>query len=806
MSGASAQNYYFDAQLLGNGVKEADLSLFEQGLQQPGNYRMDILLNGEQVDSRDILLRLVHLRDGQRQLLPCLSTDLLQGWGIKTKAWPGLTQDGGNATCVRLAAIPQATVRADVAALQLRLEIPQAALEQHNDQLAPEVLWDDGITAFLLNYSAGTSSRAGGESAGWVQFLPGLNAGPWRIRSNWSRQLGGHWQREYTWGERGLRELKSRLALGELSTDGDIFDGVPFTGVKLSTDEAMIPAGERSFAPAVSGVARTHATIEVCQNGYLLKTMQVPPGPFNIQDLPAGRGGSDLQVTVLEADGHNQVFTVPWQTPAIALHAGYLKYSLTAGRYRPADSEIQPAPLAQGTMMYGLSHGLTAYGGIQEAAHYSSSSLGIGSSLWRLGAVSVDATDTHSQNPNGVWLKGGAWRVRYSNQLAATDTGFVLTSWQDASPGYRQLAETLETWQKNGGAARLFDSSRMRASDTLSLTQSAESGGSLSVNTIRSYWRGVQGHIDSYGLSWSKSVFGASLSVNWEQSQVWAGCQDRSLSVWLSVPLGGGTSASWNMISPATGGKTNEAGLSGTDMDGRLAWDVRDSLHTGGASGQRNSSSMNLGWSGTYGQAGMGYDYSPSGWQKSASVSGGVLVHHHGVTFSQPLSDTIALVSAPGAAGVKVGGWPGVRTDIYGYTVAPGLTDYQENTVSLDPTSLPDDVDIPQTDLKVVPTEGAVVEAGFRTYTGAKALVTLHHPDGSPVAFGSQVAVEGQNGSAGLADAGGLAYLTGLPARGSLHVQSGTDSCLANYYLPERKEPTGLYEFSAVCRPAATTQ
>jgi len=807
MYGAQAKDYHFEAALLDDAAKHADLSLFEQGLQQPGTYRMDILLNGELVDSRDISLRLVTAQDGHRRLQPCLSTALLKRWGVKTEALPGLTQHGANASCVRLAAIPQATITADVVALQLRLDIPQAVLQQHIGGLAPEVLWDDGITAFLLNYSAGMSREAGradSEPEGWVQLLPGLNTGPWRIRSNWNLQRGGQWQQGYTWGERGLRKLKSRLSLGGRTTDGDIFDGVPFTGVMLATDEAMIPAGERSFAPAVSGVARTHATIEVRQNGYLLKAMQVAPGPFDIQDLPTGRGGSDLQVTVREADGHSRVFTVPWQTPAIALHAGYLKYSLAAGRYRPADRATQPAPLAQATAMYGLPYGLTAYGGVQAAAHYSGASLGVGSSLGCLGAASADATAARSQTADGERRQGLAWRMRYSNRLAATGTGFTLTSWQYDSSGYRSLAETLGTWQKQGSPAGPFAGPRLRARDTLSLTQSAGAAGSLSVSATRTNWRGAPGGGSSYSLNWSKSVYGASLSVNWEQSQIRAGCRDRSLSVWLSVPLGGGTSVSWNMTTPATGGQSHEAGLSGTGMDNRLAWDVRERLRTSVASDQRNSSSLHLGWSGAYGQANMGYDYSPSGRQESASVAGGMIVHRHGVTFSQPLSDTVTLVSAPGAAGVKVGGWPGVRTDGRGYTAAPGLTDYQENTVSLDPTTLPEDADVPQTDVKVVPTEGAVVVAAFRTRTGARALVTLRHPDGSPVAFGSHVDVEGESGSAGLADAGGQAYLTGLPARGTLHVQAGADSCLAAYRLPERKGPAGLYELSAVCRPATT--
>ncbi|EDT2620148.1 fimbria/pilus outer membrane usher protein [Salmonella enterica subsp. enterica] len=66
----------------------------------------------------------------------------------------------------------------------------------------------------------------------------------------------------------------------------------------------------------------------------------------------------------------------------------------------------------------------------------------------------------------------------------------------------------------------------------------------------------------------------------------------------------------------------------------------------------------------------------------------GIVIHHHGVTLVQPLQGSVALVEAPGASGVPVGGWPGVKTDFRGDTTVGNLNVYQENTVSLDPSRL----------------------------------------------------------------------------------------------------------------------
>ncbi|MBY8563594.1 fimbria/pilus outer membrane usher protein, partial [Escherichia coli] len=87
----------------------------------------------------------------------------------------------------------------------------------------------------------------------------------------------------------------------------------------------------------------------------------------------------------------------PFTTPAIALREGYLKYNVTAGQYRSPDDAVEQTSLGQVTVMYGLPWGLTVYGGVQGAEHYQAAALGLGWSLGRLGAVSLDTTHSRGQ-------------------------------------------------------------------------------------------------------------------------------------------------------------------------------------------------------------------------------------------------------------------------------------------------------------------------------------------------------------------------------------------------------------------------
>ncbi len=80
--------------------------------------------------------------------------------------------------------------------------------------------------------------------------------------------------------------------------------------------------------------------------------------------------------------------------------------------------------------------------------------------------------------------------------------------------------------------------------------------------------------------------------------------------------------------------------------DRSLNYGVRRHTSTNGSSG---SASAN--WQATYGTLGVGYSYARDQHDLSWQLSGGVVGHADGVTFSQPLGDTNVLIKAPGSLG-----------------------------------------------------------------------------------------------------------------------------------------------------------
>ncbi|WP_353620548.1 fimbria/pilus outer membrane usher protein [Enterobacter sp. Cy-643] len=814
-----ARVWEFDASRLGGDISDADIALFNQGGQLPGTYQVEVLLNSEQVDSREVVFHLREDARGTPVLQPCLSRTQLSRYGIKTEDYPGLSGKGPDVDkdCADIHVIPDARAEFNFGAQQLMLSVPQIALRPEVKGIAPRELWDEGIPAILMNYRAGTSrieSRIGSGSVNASQYMqlePGANWGPWRLRNSttWQKSRGhsGRWQTPYTYLERGLYDMQSRLTLGERFTPSEIFDSVPFRGVMLGSDENMQPSSLRAFSPVVRGIARTQARVEVKQNGYTIYNATVAPGPFALRDFAAGGSGGDLQVTVWEADGSTQEFNIPYQTPAIALQEGHRVYNLMAGQYRASDNAVDAAPVAQATVMYGLPWSLTLYGGLQGAKHYQATTAGLGMSLGSWGAVSLDGTHGRGQKKEHESETGGFGRLRYSKSVAATNTSFTLSTTRYDSSGFTTLSEVLDSYRQGSPAGR---DAKRRSETTLTLGQSLGGWGSFTLSGSRNSYGNGQGGTESFSAGYGVGIRGVSLSLSATQNRTrnrgdkWQ--DNRLVNVMVSVPLerwlGGSTRATYQTTASSSGGNTQQVGLSGQAYDRQLRWNVNQRQRSGAISADRNDSDLNLGWSGGYGQLNGRYGYSSSYRLMGLDASGGVAIARSGVIAAQTMNETVALVEAPGASGVQVRGWPGVKTDFRGYTTQSGLQPYRKNIVSLNPARLSADAEIKQTDVTVVPTQGAIIPATFITHIGGRALVTLTRPDGKPLPFGTLVTSEKQtSSSSGITGEGGQVYLSGLDGKGAMVARWGeAQQCRADYRLPEKQGPAGLYLLEAVCR------
>ncbi|MGX5088253.1 fimbrial biogenesis usher protein [Enterobacter sp. UPMP2052] len=838
-------SYYFNPAFLSSDPNAvADLSRFSADGQAPGTYRVDLWLNDTFQATRDIVFnarKSTSPGDDDTGLTACLTLKALDDLGVNVQNIPAL-KDVSPDSCVDIAtAIPAASARFNFEQQRLDLSVPQAAIRNNARGYIPPEQWDEGINALLLNYNfSGSHNRTQGDNSSssknyFLNLNSGINLGPWRLRdySTWNYSRSGSstykdWEHIATYAQRAIIPLKSQLTVGENYTPSDVFDSLPFRGIQLNSDDNMLPDSMKGFAPTIRGIARSNAQVTVKQNGYTIYQSYVPPGAFAINDLFPTSSSGDLTVEVKETDGSINTYTVPYSAVPVLQREGRVKYAATLARYR-SNSEQQDDPnFAQGTVIWGLPKGFTAYSGTQLSSHYTALALGGGVNMGNFGAVSVDLTHAKSELSDDTKHTGQSIRFLYAKSLNGIGTNFQLLGYRYSTSGFYTLNETTYKQMEgyNGDDAteddrdttpiwtqyyNLYYTKRGKLQFNIS-QQIAQAGSIFLTGSQQTYWHtDKKSSLVQVGYSGTVAGITYNLSYNYNRApvmessdSVYALTLSLPLSLWLH-PGGEVTKRVNNMYATAGtstdnhGNVSNMAGLSGTLLeDNNLAYAIQQGYQNQGAGA---NGSLNAEYDSAYGNINTGYNYSNNGdyQQINYGLEGGVVMHRNGVTLSQPLGETNVLIAAPGASNVKVEDGPGIHTDVRGYAVVPYATAYHRNRMALDTNSLQDDLDIDEAVAHVVPTQGALVRATFKARQGARALFTLMH-NGKPVPFGAVVARSDEGGDT-IVGENGEAYLSGLSQEGSLHVQwsdAANGQCRANYLLPETKQT--LVRLKAECK------
>ncbi|MFI7811720.1 fimbria/pilus outer membrane usher protein [Citrobacter werkmanii] len=834
---AYAQDDFDMAALETSGPKvHVDLTQFSnQGSQLPGKYHVDVFVDHEQVDTRD----LVFTQDKKGQLTPTLTPELLKQWGVEIDNIPGLSAMKQITNLTET--IPDSSAKLDFSQMRLDLTIPQADIDTAAQGYVSPTLWDEGIPALLVGYDFNGSntwrtdddSASGREDSYFLNLHSGLNLGAWRLRnySTWSytsypessgssQENGGQdsdntqsdWNSINTFLQRDIKSIHGLLTMGDTTTTSDVYDGFTFRGIQVSSDDDMLPDSLRNFAPTVRGIASSNATVTIRQNNTVIYQKQVPPGAFEIKDLYPNSTNGDLEVTVKESDGREHIFVQPFSSVAIMQREGHLKYALTGGEYR-SNADGEEPDFAQMTMVYGLPHSMTVYGGTQLSDDYQNGLGGLGFTLGDVGSVSMDVAYSSADLYTGEHKTGESYRAQYSKSVLSTGSTLTLAAYRYSTKGYYSFQDaadlrtddsyTDDENENNDFNLRNNKRSRWQAS----LTQTLPEGwGSLYANGYQQDYWNENGFERSLSVGYNNDFNGVTYSLTYNFTSMPEQENDHQLALDFSVPLNKllpNSYVGYNMNTNRHGDTTQQVSLYGTALQhDNLSYSVTEGYNNHANAGSNGA--LTLDYTGSDGEANIGYNYDPDSHQINYGINGGVVVHQHGVTLSQALNQdiqSIALVRAQGVSNTEINNGTGLHTDWRGYAVVPYLTPYRRTTVRLDTGTLEDDADVETTTAEVVPTEGAVVMANFKTHIGARALIHLQHK-GKNIPFGTTASLLNGNSSTGIVGDNGEVYLTGLPAQGDILAQWGKDKssqCHAQYLLPDNKTTNGVVELTAVC-------
>jgi outer membrane usher protein len=759
----------------------------------PGDYRVRLTVNGKDFGPQDI--HLVKDKDGRPT--PELTLDDYKKMqvnpdisGVNLKS---LNDEDDSQVLDLASAIPEAQTSFDSTQLKLTLSIPQAMLLEVADDEVPQEEWDNGIPAIIMEYQVSGSkdlSHSGENSSddNYANVHSGINLGAWRLRNNSTASFGQGQDTQFTnlgtYIERAIPLLKSELTIGDTYTSGDTFDSIQLKGLQLATDMDMYPSSMNGFAPTVRGIAKSNAKVTVRDHGNIIYQTNVSPGPFVLNKLSPVSTGGTLDVTITEADGSETHFTQSYATVQTLLREKQVKYNLALGKFSPENTTHNESDVsvAQLSLSYGLPFNLTLLSGTQLSDRYKALNIGLGMDMGFLGAVSADITEAIAEAVSDLAQrqKGHSLRIAYANDIAATNTTIQLSD-RLYSAGYYALADAF---------SRTEDRNAPKQQVTLSVNQDLNEGRSLFVSANKtSNQDGSSNSMYQVGVNFEvgklNMAVNAGLSKNSDDSE-W----DKQLALNISGSINdlfAGSSPSVTYLANTNLSKdlSQQIGISGSLLESRaISYNAQLGYNHTDSGSEGVSDNLGMTYDNRNGSTTLNYNQDPDRKQLTWGLSGGIMMHRHGLTFTPYSEGAQALVSAPGANHVAITNGKNLSTDWRGYTAVPDLTPYARTDIQFDPQRANRNVTLKNISATVVPTKDAIVLAPFVATSGRKVMATLKW-HGQIVPFGSTVKLAGSDGLFLVGDQG-VVYFDGAQESGDLTVLPALNmQCKSHFDLPE---------------------
>lgn len=775
-----------------DGTTDVDLSQFSQAdFTLPGEYMLEVQVN-------DLFYGLQPIEfvalDASGAGKPCLRAELVAQFGVK----PSLAKDlprfhGGR--CVDLAAIEGVTVRYLKGDGRLRITIPQAALEFTDGTYLPPERWSDGIAGAMLDYrviaNTNRSFGSGGRQTNAVQAYGtiGANWGAWRVRGDYQAQsnVGNTVYADRTfrfsrlYAFRALPSIQSTVTFGDDYLSSDIFDTFALTGASIRSDDRMLPPSLRGYAPLISGVARTNATVTVSQQGRVLYVTRVSPGAFALQNINTSVQGT-LDVAVEEEDGSVQRFQVTTAAVPFLARTGQFRCKAAVGKPRRFGGAGITPFFGFGEAAYGLPFDVTVYGGFIAASGYTSIALGVGRDFGTFGAVSADVTHARARLWwNGATRHGNSYRINYSKHFDGLDADVRFFGYRFSERDYTNFAQF-----SGDPTAYGLANSKQRYSATMS-KRFGDTSAYFSYDQT-TYWERASEQRVGVTLTRAFSV-GAlrnlNVSVSAFRTQS-AGASGNQVSVTATLPIGGRHTVTSNLTT-GNGSTSVNAGYLYDDPAGRtyqISAGTTDGRASANASFRQRTSAYQL----TAQASTVANGYAAA----SLEVDGSLVATQYGIAAhaNGNAGDTRLLVSTDGVRDVPLSGTL-THTDSRGYAVLDGISPYNVYDAAVNVEKLPLEVQVSNPIQRMVLTDGAIGFVQFSAARGSNLYLTLTDAAGKPLPFGASVQDAANGKELGIVGEGGAAYLTQVQPKSSLVVRAGERTLCTIDTLPNRLQLEG---------------
>lgn len=712
---------------------DVDLSLFkDKATVAPGQYFVTVAINDTVLANGWLLT----WRETKHSVDVCIPADLADTFGLQDKIRSSLPEKDG---CVDFQTLADIRFTFEQPTQTLKVTIPQAWLQYRSANWMPPATWDNGVPGVLLDYNLFASRyqpHTGSDTSNVNTYgTAGANMGAWRLRSDYQysqthtdngSESDGRFSRIYAF--RPLPSLGAKLTLGETDFQSAIFDAFTYTGASLVSDERMLPWSLRGYAPQISGIAQTNATVTVSLDSRVIYQTKVPPGPFVIQDLNQSVQGT-LDVKVTEEDGRVNSFQVSAASVPFLTRKGQVRYKLAAGKPRKESShDVEDQTFLSGEFSWGMLSQTSLYGGtLSDGDHYRSLAVGIGQNMESLGALSFDMTQATSQVPEHARQTGYSYRINYSKRFDSTDSQLTLASYRYSDQQFLSYARYLD----------YNDNNQQTEKQTYSVTASQYLSAlslNLYLSILRQTWWDKQasttGSITAgynFDLGRWKNL---GITASWSKTHYEDEKDDSQFYLSLSVPLD-------------TAHRLNYDLRNSDNLSQNISWyDTSDARNTWGVSAGTESEKTDAGaqFSGNYQHYSSLGDLNVSGSYKaneynsvSASWNGSFTSTVKGAAFHRRSygNEPRVMVSTDGIGNIPLN-TSRDETNAFGIGVLPSFSSYTPSSVQVNMNNLPDGVDVDNRVTTTTWTEGAIGYRKIATREGQDITGVIRTTSGIP--------------------------------------------------------------------------
>ncbi len=555
------------------------------------------------------------------------------------------------------------------------------------------------------------------------------------------------------------RAALRQTTIGDAQVFGSDFSGGEFVGgVTVARDTSLNPYAVVHPMAGLSGTTSRPATALIYSNGVLVKTIDLAAGAFDLNNLPLPSGAANVTVVLRDALGNTTTINRNLYVSSTLLTKGFTDYSYSLGFLRDdASSERYGPGVAVGRYRLGVTNALTAGGELESGGGISSGGPNLTLGL-AAGQLSLAGAASSERGHDG---SAALAAYSYSGRAIGVQAGILEQSAHFARLTLDESADRL-----------LHDAS-------IAVTGHFAHRLSLGFTVDRSAYRD-SGLNNSTSLNAGMPLGESSLLITATDALVTAVRPQRTKTVYASVFFsrpGRNTTAQISEQGGTAGATTTVAVQKPANAG--VGFGYLASVSQGAQPG----SDVALDERAPFATASFDRAASNAAAFTSVSLSGSLASLGTGVLFGRPIDGAFAVVQTPSVSGLPVylGGELQGTTDRNGRLLIPELAPNFENSVNIDPRSLPPDVELAQTKELIAPFErtGLLVVYGTHQVRAITGTVRIRRngvataPELTPMT----IVLPGGPVTQGLGGDGTF-YFENIPAgRFKAHVVDGNGGC-----------------------------